>query len=320
MLVAFRFDHVPVRAAEPVTHDAKSTIVYQRIKTALDAVPAIDTHEHLRAFKEIPNRVNTMHGEGMTLYSIWRNRYITRTTRITPWPADGSFDSWWSRARNDFDNARATSVYRYLLPAFRDLYGVDFDTVTSDQAAPLNSEIFEHYKTDQWLQDVITKRANIELMLIDPYWNRLQFAREYRFSVPVLNVTTIIGAVHPDRFSSDFDSPFAYSRSRGRATDTFDEFLAAIDALFADAVAADAVCLKSTQAYQRSLDYAPVTKERAADVYGKPKDETSDEEQRSFEDYMFWYLCRLSANMNCRFKSTPATHASRDPIPCCWSI
>src|SRR6476661_6888473 len=94
----------------------------------------------------------------------------------------------WAAAQHDFDNARATSSYRYLLPAFKDLYGVDFDRITTDQARQLNERIFANYRDDKWLTDVITKRANIELVFIDPYWARLQFARAYPFSVPVLNV------------------------------------------------------------------------------------------------------------------------------------
>lgn len=282
--------------------DVKSTPLYRRIKTSLDAVRAIDTHDHLRPFDEIPDRVNTAQGRGMTLYSVWAHSYIRRTTRLAPWPADSSFDSWWREAHDDFDDARATSFYRYLLPAFRDLYDVDFDTITPEQARTLNNKIFENYGAADWLNKVITERANIELMFIDPYWNRLQFAREYQFSVPVLNVTTIMRAVHPDRFSSDFDSPFAFAERKGLPTGSFDEFLVAIDALFADAVAADAVCLKSTQAYQRTIDYRRVTKEQAAAVYGKAAEDTTAEEQTLFEDFMFWQVCGLSAKYDLPFQ------------------
>ena len=45
-------------------------------------------------------------------------------------------------------------IYRYLLPAFRDLYGVDFDTITAEQAETLNGRIYENYQTDDWLQTV----------------------------------------------------------------------------------------------------------------------------------------------------------------------
>ena len=285
-----------------IYRDVKTTLLYKRIKTSVDAVRAIDTHDHLRPFDEIPDRVETARGHGMTLYSVWDHSYIGRTTRITPWPADGSFDTWWRDAHDDFDNARATSFYRYLLTAFRDLYGVNFDTITVEQARDLNGKIFENYKSEDWLQKVVTERANIELVFIDPYWNRLQFSREYRFSVPVLNVTTIIRAAHPDRFSSRFDSPFAYARRKGLPAKTFEEFLGVIDALFAEAVAADAVCLKSTQAYHRTIDYRRVTKEQASVVYGKPTADTTDEDQKRFEDFMFWHVCKLSAKYELPFQ------------------
>ena len=161
---------IPCLPSAPVLgDDIKKTKLYQRIKVALDAVPAIDTHEHLRGFSELPNQVETTRGRGMTLESIWRSSYFTRIHRVSPWPDSGEFDEWWNVAQNDFDNAHATSLYRYMLPAFRDLYGVDFDTVTADQARELNNQIFDHYRDDKWLLDVVMHRANIELMLIDPY-------------------------------------------------------------------------------------------------------------------------------------------------------
>lgn len=282
--------------------NVKATPLYGRIKASLDAVRAIDTHDHLRPFNDIPNRVDTTQGHGMTLYSIWAHSYIRRTTRITPWPADGSFDTWWNDAKDDFNDARATSFYRYLLPAFRDLYDVDFDTISPDQARDLNNRIFAHYKNDEWLQRVITEQANIELMFIDPYWNRLQFSREFRFSVPVLNVTSVMRAAHPDRFTSEFDSPFAFAERKGLPTKSFDEFLMVIETLFADAVAADVICLKSTQAYQRTIAYQRVTREQAAAVYGKTAENTTEEEQKRFEDFMFWHVCALSARYELPFQ------------------
>jgi len=282
--------------------DVKQTALYGRIKASLDAVPAIDTHDHLRAFDEIADRVETIQGRGMTLYSVWAHSYLARTTRITPWPADQSFDTWWQSAQADFDDARATSFYRYLLPAFRDLYNIDFDLITDEQARDLNRRIFDNYRTDDWLRHVITERANIELMFIDPFWNRLQFSREYRFSVPVLNVTLIMRASHAERFNSDRDNPFAYATRKKMKTDTIDDFLALIETLFQDALAADAICLKSTQAYERTLNYERVSKEQAAVAYGKPPAETSDQEQKAFEDFMFWHVCRLSVRHGLPFQ------------------
>lgn len=282
--------------------DIKRTDLFGRIKAALDAVPAIDTHEHLRAFDEIPHRVPTERGTGMTLHSIWAGSYYGWTNPLSPWPQDGRFDSWWPKAQHDFDNARATSFYRYLLPAFRDLYGVDFDALTDEQARNLNRRIFENYQSDAWLRDTITRRANIELMLIDPYWSRLQFAREYEFAAPVLNVTMLISAHHPEATPSALDSPFEFARREGLKTDAFDDFLQVIEAIFVKAVAADAVCLKSTQAYQRSLRYEQVPRERAAAIFGKSPQEITPQETRDFEDFMFWHICQLSARHELPFQ------------------
>jgi hypothetical protein len=282
--------------------DIKLTDVYARIKSSIDSVPAIDTHEHLRAFDELPNREATPNGMGMTLHSIWAGSYYRWTNPLTPWPADRSFDTWWRQAQHDFDNARATSFYRYMLPAFRDLYEVDFDTITADQARTLNQQIFENYRDDQWLLSVVEERANIELMLVDPYWNRLQFSREYRFAVPVLNVTTLMSGSHPDRFSSDADSPFAYARRKQLKLDSFDDYLSVVEAIFTEAVASDAVCLKSTQAYQRTLRYEQIDKDRAAAIFGKKPDEATAGEQQDFEDFMFWHVCGLSAKHELPFQ------------------
>src|SRR4030095_11695418 len=177
--------------------DVKSSATYGRLKAGLDATPAIDTHDHPLPFETLRGREMTENGVGITLHSLWQNSYYTWFNPLSPWPASGRFDEWWSKARHDFDNARATSFYRYQLPAFTDLYGVDFDTITDEQARDLNRRIFENYRTPDWFYQVITERANIELMLVDPYWARFSFTNAYPFGVLVMNVTTLIGATQP---------------------------------------------------------------------------------------------------------------------------
>lgn len=282
--------------------DIKQTELYARLKRSIDAVRAIDTHDHLQAFAQIPNRVATPGGEGMTLYSIWAGSYFSWIHPLSPWPEDGAFDQWWRHARDDFKNARATSFYRYLLPAFRDLYGVDFDAITDDEARRLNDQIFENYRDDAWLHEVIVEKANIELMFVDPYWARLSFPRDYKFAIPLLNVTTLMQASHPGRIEVPADSPFDYAQRRELSTDTFDEFLQVIDVLFADAVTSGCICLKSTQAYQRTLKYEQVARERAAQIYMTPPDECSAAEQKDFEDFMFWHVAKLSAKYDLPFQ------------------
>jgi hypothetical protein len=282
--------------------DIKKTEHYRRLRTALDAVPAIDTHDHLRPFEEIPFKDLTDRGQGMTLHSVWRGSYYPWINRLSPWPEGKSIDDWWSKAKHDFADARATSFYRYLLPAFTDLYGVDFETLTDEQARKLNSRIFDNYKDDKWLHHVVTERANIELMLVDPYWARFKFERPYRFAAIVLNVTTMVDGYHESSFTSQLDSPYHFMRQAGKEIKTLDDYLAALDAIFEKAVASDAVCLKSTLAYQRTLEFQNVPRERAERAFGRPKGELSPEEIRDFQDFIFWRLCELSARHSLPFQ------------------
>ena len=155
------------------TVDVKQTDTFRRIKSHLDRVPAIDTHDHLKPFALLQGSVRTEQGTGMTLYSLWKSSYYTWINPLTDWPASGRFDDWWPKAKNDFANARATSFYRYQLPAFTDLYGVDFEDITEEQARDLNRRIYANYQKEAWIYEVVTERANIELMFNDPYWDRL---------------------------------------------------------------------------------------------------------------------------------------------------
>ena len=282
--------------------DVKKTETYRRIRAALDAVPAIDTHDHLRPFDDIPGRDLTDRGRGMTLHSVWAGSYYTWINPLSGWPEGKPFDDWWKVAKDDFDDARATSFYRYVLPAFTDLYGVDFESMTDEQARALNDKIFDNYKDDKWLHHVVTERANIELMLVDPYWARFKFERPYRFSVPVLNVTSMVDGYHESSFTSQLDSPYAFARESGKEVKTLDDYLAAIDAIFQKAVASDAVCLKTTLAYQRTLDFANVPRGRAEKAFGRPKVDLRPEEIKDFQDFILWRLCALSAKYELPFQ------------------
>jgi len=282
--------------------DVKQRDVYKRLKSAIDAVPAIDTHDHLRSFDQLPFLDETPDGPRMTLHSVWRGSYYPWINPLAPWPASGKFDDWWIKAEHNFDDARATSFYRYLLPAFRDLYGVDFDTIDLKAARRLNDEIMAHYRDPKWLEEVITKRANIELMFIDPYWARLKFERSYRFSVQVLNVTELVRGTCASEFGNPLDSPYEFAKRQGLPLTSFDEYLATLEVIFEQAVASDTACLKSTLAYLRTLDFHQVSKDQAAVAFGRPRADSTPGELKDFEDFIFWRLTELSAKHDLPFQ------------------
>ena len=96
-----------VAVARPVSAQAtRETEAYRRIKLNLDAVPAIDTHDHLLPFEKLPGFRETAAGKGMNLAGIWGNSYWTQVGRLTPWQPKMAFDDWWKNAKNDWDNSQ----------------------------------------------------------------------------------------------------------------------------------------------------------------------------------------------------------------------
>ncbi len=288
-----------------VTQEAPSTRsspTYQRIKAHLDSVPAIDTHNHLWPFDKLPGYVETERGRGMNLAGIWTSNYFTWLNPLTRWKAGDKFKDWWSVAKHDFDNARASSFYRYNLPAFQDLYGVDFDRITDEQAGELNDRIFENYQDPAWLYHVVTERANIELMFNDPHWARFDFAKSYPWEVLVLNVGTLTRGFHPSEFKNSSDDPYHFAQKSGLSVDSLDDYLMVLDRLFRTAKERGAACLKHTLAYRRTLRFENVSKERAARAFGRPRSELSREEIADFEDFIMWRLAELSARYSLPFQ------------------
>jgi predicted TIM-barrel fold metal-dependent hydrolase len=275
---------------------------YKRLKAKLDAVPAIDTHDHLWPFEKLPGYVETDRGKGMNLAGLWRASYYTWTNPLTAWKPGQKFDDWWAVAKGDFTNARATSFYRYQLPAFQDLYGIDFDTITDSQARDLNERIYRNYLDQRWLYEVITQKANIELMFNDPYWGRYTFEPEYPFAVRVLNVTPLVRGFHPEEFPAKADDPYLFARQQDLKLESLDDYLNVLDKLFAYGREKGCVCLKTTLAYQRTLHFEKVDKARAAAHFGKRKSELTAEHIKEFEDFIMWRLVELSAKHGLPFQ------------------
>jgi hypothetical protein len=277
-----------------------SNSVYPQIKAFLDKVPAIDTHDHLWRWEELPGWREVEDGKrAMNLASIWQNSYLSAFQVLPAWQPRDKFADWWQRAKPGFADVRAMSVYRYTLPALQDLYGVDFEAAGDEQIMALNERIMGNYQDQRWLYEVITERANIEVVLNDPYWEPFDFAPHYGFVANVLRLNPLFRGFHPSEFvvtkGGRKENPYDFARAQGIEITSFDDYLAFVERVFVLAKEAGIVGLKQSLAYQRPLSFERVTKERAAEAFGHERKELKQEQVKAFEDFMMWHLCELSA-------------------------
>ena len=225
---------------------------------------------------------------------------------VSPWKSEDDFDSWWGRAKFNFDNVRSASFYRYQLPAFQDLYDVDFDRITDEQARDLNRRIVENYRDQRWIYHVVTERANIELMFNDTYWACHDFKQTYPWEVVVFNVTRLVRGFHAAEFEARGpwanDDPYAFAKKHGLPTETLDDYLAVLNRLFVEAKDNGIVCLKCTLAYMRTLRFGKTSRRNARPPrMANGAQQLTLEQIKDFEDFIMWRLCELSAKYELPF-------------------
>src|SRR5262249_61649669 len=139
----------------------------------------------------------------------------------------------------------------------------------------LDGEIFANARDDRWIPRVGNERANLGLMLNGPFWGRLDFATHYPFEVLVFNVTPLLDGFPPSEYKQPADDPYRFAKDHGLKIESLDDYLAVLDRLFRVAKEKGAVCLKTTRAYERTLRFEDVARERAARIFGRPRAELS---------------------------------------------
>ena len=118
----------------------------------------------------------------------------------------------------------------------------------------------------------------------------------------VFNVTPLVRGFHKSEFEKPDDSPYVFAEKHGLSVDTFDDYLAVIERMFLEAKDKGAVCLKSTLAYQRTLRFENETKQAAQEVFGKRQTALTPKQIKTFEDFIMWRLCELSAKYELPFQ------------------
>ena len=83
-------------------------------------------------------------------------------------------------------------------------------------------------------------------------------------------------------FKQPADDPDRFAKAHGLKVESLDDDLSVLDRLFRFAKEKGVVCLKTTRAYERTLRFEDVSKERAARAFGRPRAELTPQEAAIF--------------------------------------
>lgn len=195
--------------------------------------------------------------------------------------------------RTEFlERVRHNTYFTWLERSLQKLHGFP-DRLTADSWDEWSGAVERNSLPDE---RVFRETCGYRAIVLDAYWNPGADHGSSLFT-PTFRINSFLYGY--DSEAKDHNGNNAL-RLYGEAPDSFDEYLAFMRGIVLKKKAAGCVAIKCASAYDRPLDFKPVSKERAARAYRS--ESATPEEKRDFQDYVFFELCRIAAELDLPFQ------------------
>jgi hypothetical protein len=279
---------------------AKSThSAYAALRAYLDTIKVMNAHEHQRKFPEYD-------GHPYNFYTLLAHSYLQADLVSAGGPGlktedinNGDLDALWAAYGPSLDFSRNTSYYSHFLAGFRLLYGFEDPSFTEENVRALSTRIAENYSHwEEWYGEAF-RRAGFETMFVDQYWDPFNTELDSRFFTLVFNINPLVYSIASREQLTKPDAPvqtniFKLAEEEGEPIKILDDYLAAANRLLQKFKERNAVCLKNSMAYGRSLDYAEVSYEDAEKLFSHPSGSLTATERKTLQDFMFHWIVEKS--------------------------
>lgn len=200
--------------------------------------------------------------------------------------------------RTYLDKVRFNSYFVWLEKSLRRIYGFD-DRITADNWDWLSDKILETHRDEAYSIKFLKDTCHYRHVVHDPHWNPQQANRYPGFFTPAYRVNMFLYG-----WGSDAHDHGGHNAQAVLGTDIrdIDEYVEMMRGAIARRKAEGCVALKSALAYDRELDFRPAKKDSAQKAL-TAGNAAGDHEVRDFQDYIFFELCRISAEFDMPFQN-----------------
>ena len=261
------------------------------LRNAIDEIAIINTHEHQRSPHELPD-------EHYGFYHLLESSYLGSDVRSSG--ASGykmelldslSQEELWECYGPGLNHSRNTSYYSHFIKGFKKQYGFDALYFTEENVAGLSKEIEKNYEDYGTWFDQAFNNAGFELMFNDQYWDPFNYDLNEKYFALVFHINPLVMEVSNKPVEgSDKGNIYQQAEKDGYSMTNLDEYLAYCDHLFIQNVNNNAVCVKNSMAYSRTLYYEDIPYEEARGLFSKPSTSINDTEAKKLQDFMFHWV------------------------------
>ncbi|MFC1562803.1 amidohydrolase family protein [candidate division KSB1 bacterium] len=258
--------------------------VYRRIKSAVDNIWMVDTHEHLMTEKERLSR-------NIDFFELF-SQYTSSDLISSGMPRgyfgnkEETLEERWEKFYPYWKKMRNTGYAKCILVAVRDLFGID--DINENTYREINRKIIESNKKGGWYKHVLKDKAKIDVSLLDVLnrkdkglseINGEYFVRVRRFEDRDFNFVQVSPKTLPD-----------LEIHTGIKIRTLEDLLSALDTAFQKAINEENIVgVKIAIAYSRKIQFDDVPKIEAEQAFNKMfkyKETLSKEETTKFQDFL----------------------------------
>lgn len=256
-----------------------SNEIYLKIRNHADEIKVVNTHEH-------------QHLPGEYGYPEFKFGHFLMTTYLAAdiTSAGGKINPDSLKSGELWDAlgyTRATSYYSHLMEGFRMLYGFNERYLTNENVEELAAKLEKNYADyDRWF-DSAFKKAGYGTMILDQYWKPMNTEIDTIHFKLAFNTGFLISGASRRPFRKPGSSDQVSLKG---GSFSLDDYLEICDELFRKNIEKNAVCIKNSQAYSRTLYYEDVPYEEAATLF--QKEILAPGEAKKVEDFMFHYIIK----------------------------
>lgn len=266
----------------------KSAHIYEEMKASIDAMPIIESHDHLGPdpdgkWPQFDLCDLLFHNLNPDLTAAGMPGIGSHAR--TPWdPQIREVEKKWQAIAPYMKHIKNMASYKALLCGLKSVYDFPYPEIDDNNWAILNEQVVAAYQCKDWIDHVVQKHGNVRAAVVD--MDTLATGRDYLLPSMKMDFLMMQG--------SDYTGLEKLEKKYDVGLTKLQDLLTLIHQVFRQFIDDGAVAIKSVAAYYRSIYYSDIEEKTARAIFNKGLRNVSEDEKRKLQDFIMHEVCRLT--------------------------
>jgi uncharacterized protein len=251
--------------------------LYNELMNYIIGKPIINTHSH---------HMEDEFTSSFNLDKLLRQSYIN-------W-CGVPFDKTNESRKNYLDKVRYNSYFVWLQRSLQELCGIS-ENLTADNWNDFSERIEASHKDADYHIRLLKEKCHFEKVVLDPYWNPGSDNGHPEIFAPTFRINMFLFGYSVDAKDHNGNNPL---KVYNKAFKDIDDYIFFVKEVIILKKKQGCTALKSALAYDRDLNFTEVSKDKAQKAIECDEALRTEEDIRSFQDYVFFKICEIAAELD----------------------